>query len=51
MQKFINKMAAAALVFVARVKKSSKEEVLVNMVLRQDLGQDEYNRLADLLFT
>jgi hypothetical protein len=51
MQQIINKLAAAALALVAKVKGSGQEEVLANMVLRQDLGQEEYNRLADLLFS
>ena len=49
MQKVINKIMAAAIKFVSFAKRSSPEEVLANMVLSQDLGQDEYNRLADLL--
>ena len=51
MQKFINATLARVLSLIAIIKDTTPPHILANMVLRQDLGQAEYNRMAVLLFT
>ena len=49
MQKLINKFMAQVLKVLARLAKTSPIEYLVEIAFRDDLPQEEFNRMADKL--